>query len=1365
MSVKKLNTLDINHQDDEDILVFNACTTEDGKREKVEMVEEVVVDVKKILIKYDQDQDEREEKERVRVETLDLIYDEIEFQRESVKKTRNWRRIKIHMDSQASHGVTSMKEIFGGLALRTDVTFRVAAWNGDKKFLHEHGATVMGPLIYSNEVDGTIIAMGTFIDMGWKMVWTDDNKRCMATHPQVAGVSLDFSFDNDSNCLDCGVTDTQWKDLCDGIHGFTECKEEQDEKVCQFTGTKDEKFCQFIGGKDKNLVHEAIRLHECSCHASYNSLGQCLKNNTLRNAPIDQRDVMNISFVCPMGCNACRVGKLKKRSDHPAKGVHKPDQDRPELPVRVPEECPYQEILGLDLMFIRKQPYLIAVGKKLGYTHVVPVASKKTTDVKKALDTVLLDYKSNQYTVAQSFVNADFHNDTQMRETVLMEPIGRTESDNEGAFIAIARENLMELGITSKFVAADEHVAYVERQIQTIKYRFDSTACDLSFELGNQLEPWLVVNVVNWINIMPSPKSPQGAWQRLTKRTLSYKSMTMTKFGEPVVAHRTHGNLGGKSASGELGISLGGMLVDGVGIYFMSLITRQVKVRRRFAIAAPIDMTDFEFEKNKQYIGLGGNAHGQDQREFLKEREAVVDTTSEHDTDTLLPLPGSYMVAIPSMDVANDLEPIIRNVPLRYPVEHMMDIEEESKTVYSSDPAERFTNELLSKRDSHHNHNDDNNIVEEEVEDLGTVMEGINLNSEEAQETNESKSPVASPVKKPSTPFPEPISRPSRTAKTNNTFCPAPVKTEHIKRIRGRKIKRKVRRKFGNKLMNKYGSFEETSIFKMDSMNWEQGMRNSEYAPEVKEAMIEEVAQMLKFGVFDPTGLYPDNYHRSHDMVNRKEDGRWKARVVAGTPIHDLLIDYGVDLYSPTIDMKIVFMILSLGLQQGHRLSVLDVKGAFLKAEMKTKGVYVRLQARVVKEVIAQKPEWASYVRKDGSMMVEANKAWYGLSAASALWNAEIDKTLRDECGYIRHDMVKCLYYKVVDGVTSYIMLHVDDLGVLMPKDSIEYNRVVGILEVKYGELRKQVGNKVDYIGLEITHDIENNKFEVGMSGRITKVYENYLKGVVEKHVNNPRRNEGFSETNEVRANAATHWDTTEYRSVVMTMSYISIVHPEVKYHISRLASKQSKPSVEDMKDALHVLQYVNENKNNPIVISAIGSNISIDVFMDAAFDKYSDSKSHSGLAVFIGEAKCAMFASSNKQHCVTRSSTDAEIVAAEVGVLLGAYYRDVLLELGIDAPVVYYEDNTSAISLIQTGTHSYDKKEKHMVRKVNFIHEYVADPVNRASMMWCDSEDMHADAMTKDLAGKLFKKHKEILKGVKGDARVDAKVCCMYMM
>ena len=97
---------------------------------------------------------------------------------------------------------------------------------------------------------------------------------------------------------------------------------------------------------------------------------------------------------------------------------------------------------------------------------------------------------------------------------------------------------------------------------------------------------------------------------------------------------------------------------------------------------------------------------------------------------------------------------------------------------------------------------------------------------------------------------------------------------------------------------------------------------------------------------------------------------------------------------------------------------------------------------------------------------------------------------------------------------------------------------------------------------------------------------------------------------------------------------------------------------------------------------------------------------------------------------------------------MIGNYYRDVLQELGFRVSVTQLQDNLACISLAETGTRAYDKKERHMVRRINFLKEYMDDITNRSCLVWCPTEEMTADILTKDLHAEVFKKHQEGLMG-----------------
>ena len=527
-------------------------------------------------------------------------------------------------------------------------------------------------------------------------------------------------------------------------------------------------------------------------------------------------------------------------------------------------------------------------------------------------------------------------------------------------------------------------------------------------------------------------------------------------------------------------------------------------------------------------------------------------------------------------------------------------------------------------------------------------------------------------------------------------------------------------------------------------MNWKRAL--IERPDQAAERIHAELEQIVNWNVCEPVNGNPVEYHRSHDLYEAREGKPDKARLVLGKTVHGGEIDYGIDLYAPTIDTKVLFVVFSLALEHGLRMEVWDVKGAFLKSPMQTEGVYASLAPGVVCSLLKVVPGWAKYVRRNGSMMVRALKAWYGLSAASALWHKELDGVLVGACGYTRHSMIECMYYRIVDEVVSFLTLHVDDIGVYMPVDAAERDRVLGILEGKFERLAVQDGQKLVYIGLEIHWDLDNRKASVGMRKRIESMAKDFNISMPTRIPCNPARNTSFSLPDPTGVGQFA--DITFYRSLVMTLMYISIVLPECKYHIGHLATKQSEPSVADHGKAVHVAQYMIANKDFTMEIRPMGKHPDIVVFTDAAFDVYKDSKSHGCTIVFVGQAGCAMYMSSRKHHCITRSSTDSEVVDAESGAITGGFYRDFLGELGVHGDQVQYQDNMSVLALATTGVHDYSRRERHMVRRVNFLKDYFEEDDNGKFLLWVCTGNMTADLGTKDLHGANFDKHSVAVHG-----------------
>jgi hypothetical protein len=139
-----------------------------------------------------------------------------------------------------------------------------------------------------------------------------------------------------------------------------------------------------------------------------------------------------------------------------------------------------------------------------------------------------------------------------------------------------------------------------------------------------------------------------------------------------------------------------------------------------------------------------------------------------------------------------------------------------------------------------------------------------------------------------------------------------------------------------------------------------------------------------------------------------------------------------------------------------------------------------------------------------------------------------------------------------------------------------------------------------------------------------------------------------------------------------------------------------------------------------------------IENYINAAFAAHHDSKSHSGVVLFI--AGVLVYASSRKQKCVTKSPTESELVALTDNLGLTELFHEFvefIMASQIKMPVVY-QDSTSVIQMVTTGGGIV--RIKHMRDRMNLAREKVQQ--QKLQILHCKAALMKADGLTKPLEG-----------------------------
>ena len=140
--------------------------------------------------------------------------------------------------------------------------------------------------------------------------------------------------------------------------------------------------------------------------------------------------------------------------------------------------------------------------------------------------------------------------------------------------------------------------------------------------------------------------------------------------------------------------------------------------------------------------------------------------------------------------------------------------------------------------------------------------------------------------------------------------------------------------------------------------------------------------------------------------------------------------------------------------------------------------------------------------------------------------------------------------------------------------------------------------------------------------------------------------------------------------------------------------------------------------------------------YVDASFAVHPDYKSHTGAVMMMG--KGAVTSISRKQGLNTRSSTEAELIAADEASGAMIWTKNFLESQGY--PVrknILFQDNKSAILLEKNGKKSAGKRSRHL----NIRYFFITDQVEKGNIdiRYCPTEHMDGDYMTKATHGKNF--------------------------
>ena len=457
-------------------------------------------------------------------------------------------------------------------------------------------------------------------------------------------------------------------------------------------------------------------------------------------------------------------------------------------------------------------------------------------------------------------------------------------------------------------------------------------------------------------------------------------------------------------------------------------------------------------------------------------------------------------------------------------------------------------------------------------------------------------------------------------------------------------------------------------------------------------------------------------------LFNKKEDGRYKGRLVAKGYSQKFGIDYS-ETFAPVAKFITIRVLLALCCENDWEVEGMDVKTAFLNSELE-ESVYMEipeeLSVPTKSPTLDYGPPLVCRLLKSIYGLRQSPRAWYGWIHTFFLANV-----------FVRSESDHSLFINY--GKSIVLLLYVDDLVLATPvPDAIAWikNKLHAEFEMTdMGEVRP-------FLGLEIECNQRHRTLHLSQTKYITKIladhgmsFCNLLLTPADPHIRLVKSSPEFTATAE---------EKQKYQSAVGSLIYAMLgTRPDLAYAVSRVCQYSTNPSPMHWTAVKRIFRYLAGSIHRGLYFGKQGERAR---FTDAYWVSQEDRKSIGGYTFILNAA--AVCWNSKKQNTVALSSTEAEYMALTQAVKESLWLQALLSDLGAKKDLSEIRniciDNQRAIALAHNP--EYHARTKHIEIQYHFIREHIE--TGAISLTYCQTSDMTADIFTKVLPHSAFTKH-----------------------
>jgi len=173
------------------------------------------------------------------------------------------------------------------------------------------------------------------------------------------------------------------------------------------------------------------------------------------------------------------------------------------------------------------------------------------------------------------------------------------------------------------------------------------------------------------------------------------------------------------------------------------------------------------------------------------------------------------------------------------------------------------------------------------------------------------------------------------------------------------------------------------------------------------------------------------------------------------------------DNASPTVTSAAAFMLMATAASEHRSVATIDVTGAYLKADIGERDVHMTLEPAIAKIIVKLAPSYAPYIRNNGTVIVQLDRALYGLVESAKLWYQNLSSTL-NSLGFKANQRDPCVFNRGTGNERCSLCFHVDDL-LVTAITTAELDRVCEQLRGRYQTITTHRGANHSYLGMSLS--------------------------------------------------------------------------------------------------------------------------------------------------------------------------------------------------------------------------------------------------------------------------------------------------------